>query len=103
MKTTIYIITALLIFSLNTMATGLETVPVRNLTGSELAPAVPGTATFEESVPDQDFMFHIALQVLAPVVPDEADFQEETAILGDPLLPDLYPSVPASADFEDSI
>jgi len=102
MKTTIYIITALLTFSLNPLLARSESAPDGMITGTELAPSVPGQATFEESVPDQDNTYRFALKVLAPVTPAEADFQEEVMAAEMPAI-DLVPSTPETAEFEDSI
>jgi hypothetical protein len=103
MKTTLYIITILLTFSFNTVAANNGSVPVRGISNTELTPTIPSVATFEESIPDQDLTFQIALKVFAPVAPDEADFQEGSAIQADQLLPDLTPVLPDTAEFEDSI
>jgi hypothetical protein len=102
MKTTLYIITALLTFSFNTLPDRSNAAPVRNITGTELNPVIPAIATFEESVPDQDNHFALALRTLAPVTPEEADFNESTPEAGVQTL-DLAPETPDTAEFEDSI
>jgi hypothetical protein len=102
MKTTIYIITTLLTFSFNTLMASGESAPASIITDTELAPAIPVEATFEESVPDQDYTFRLALKVLAPVTPQEADFQEEI-VATEPFNTDLAPTTPETAEFEDSI
>ena len=89
-------------FSLNPVFAGSDPAPEKNLNPSGLNPAVPALATFDESVPDQDLTYKTMLKVLAPTTPEVADFYETT----DDLMPaanDFEPSVPVSADFNDTI
>jgi len=102
MKTTIYIITTLLTFSFNSLyASGTE-LSERYIAATELTPSLPAEATFEESVPDQEYLYSVMLKVLAPVTPAEADFVEEGNEYST-VLEQLLPITPEEAEFNDSI
>lgn len=102
MKTTIYIITTLLTLSFNSLYAGGTELSARYVTATELTPTVPAEATFEENVPDQDYLYAVMLKILAPETPGEADFTDEGTGYGN-IMSTLFPYTPDEAEFNDSI
>jgi hypothetical protein len=98
MKTTMTLLTALLVLQVNILFAGNESVsPLASNAGTSfslaaLAPVTPATATFEEFTT-------ASVNGLAPVMPVEADFSDvvETPAID---LVKLAPVAPAEADFE---
>ena len=102
MKTSIYILTTLFTLSFTPLMASNTSVLERPPVATELTPSVPLEATFDESVPEQDITLKLALKLLAPVTPEEAEFYEAAEEVTAPST-GLEPVAPETADFEDSI
>jgi hypothetical protein len=95
MKTTTLFIAALFIFQTGLLFAANEGAPLRSdIETQVLAPVTPAEATFEEMEPTR-----IMTGTLAPVTPAEADFSDaiESTVVDNSL---LAPVTPAEADFE---
>jgi len=107
MKTTTFILTALLTLQFSVLHAGtlsgdLSKTTDHNtetlLTFPGLVPSVPRVADFSDAVTDT--ALQVDLTLLSPAVPVEADFEE--SLVSDTLTTDhLLPTTPDEADFSD--
>jgi len=98
MKTITTILATLLILQVNFLFANHDGVPVKTVREMNfsavqlLTPVTPKEATFEEMTPATEIL------ILAPVTPKEASFEDEEEDLN---ITSLAPVTPAEADFND--